>query len=60
MKTLTMQEAGQVSGGNPVLGAIAIVAVGAWVWSNRGALNDIAQSAARTAADLDAECGGNH
>ncbi len=58
MRTLQPSEQSAVAGGNPIVGALAIVAVGAWVWSNRNALNDIAQSAARTAADLDAECGG--
>ncbi|MFY2763325.1 hypothetical protein [Arenimonas sp. MALMAid1274] len=58
MNVLSMQQAAQVGGGNLVVGTIALVAVGAWIWSNREALNDIAESAAATAADLDAECGG--
>lgn len=58
MKVLSMQQAAQVNGGNLVIGAIAVAVVGAWIWSNRGAINDIAESAAATAADLNAECGG--
>lgn len=59
MRTLKPSEQAAVAGGNVIIGALAIAAVGAWIWSNREAINDIAQSAARTAADLDAECGDN-
>ena len=40
-----------------ILGTIALIAVAGWIWQNREALNEIAQSAASHLADIDAECG---
>lgn len=56
MRTLTQNEHAVVGGGNPLIGVVALAAVAAWIWTNRDALNEIAQSTALTAADLDAEC----
>lgn len=57
VNTLSMQQAAEVGGGNPIIGAIVVAAVATWVWSNRGALQEIAQSAVETTVDLNAECG---
>ena len=58
MRSLVGNEVDSVSGGN-IIGTICLIAIGAWVWDNRGALDDIAQQASQTASDLQAECGGN-
>ena len=57
MRALTLHEHAAVSGGDGIIGTIALIAVAGWVWQNREALNEMAQSAARTLADIDAECG---
>lgn len=57
MRALTLQEGAGVAGGEGILGTIALIAVGGWIWQNREALNNIAQSAAIRLADIDAECG---
>lgn len=58
MRTLTLQEGAAVSGGDGgIIGTIALIAVAGWIWNNREALNNIAQSAASKLADIDAECG---
>ena len=57
MRALTLQETTAVAGGEGILGTIALIAVAGWIWQNREALNEIAQSAASHLADIDAECG---
>ena len=57
MRTLTVQEGAAVSGGEAIIGTIALIAVAGWIWNNREALNQIAQSAASNLADIDAQCG---
>lgn len=57
MRKLTPKEAAVVGGGDGIIGTIALIAVAGWIWNNREALNDIAQSAASNLADLDAQCG---
>lgn len=57
MRALTLDEHAAVSGGDGIIGTIALIAVAGWVWQNREALNAMAQSAAINLADLDAECG---
>ena len=57
MRALTLHEHAAVSGGGGILGTIALIAVAGWIWQNREALNDIAQSGAVKLADLDAACG---
>lgn len=57
MRALTLQEGAAVSGGDGIIGTIALIAVAGWIWENREALNHIAQTAAMKLADLDAECG---
>lgn len=58
MRSLTLHEHAAVSGGEGILGTIALVAVAGWIWQNREALNQMGQNAAIKLADLDAECGG--
>lgn len=58
MRALTLQEGAAVSGGEGIIGTIALVAVAGWIWANREALNQIAQATAINLADIDAECGG--
>ena len=57
MRALTLQEHHAVSGGDGIIGTIALIAVAGWLWQNREALNKIAQSASMKLSDLDAECG---
>jgi hypothetical protein len=57
MRALTLQEGAAVSGGDGIIGTIALIAVAGWVWNNREALNQIAQSAASKLVDIDSECG---
>ena len=57
MRALSLHEHAAVSGGDGIIGTIALIAVAGWVWQNREALNEMAQSAARNLADIDAECG---
>jgi hypothetical protein len=57
MRTLTPTEGAAVSGGDGIIGTIALAVVAGWIWSNREALNEIAQSAASNLADIDAQCG---
>ena len=57
MRALTLQETAAVAGGDGIIGTIALIAVAGWIWNNREALNAIAQTAATTLADIDAECG---
>jgi len=56
MRALTLHEHAAVGGGG-ILGTVALIAVAGWIWQNREALNQIAQSGAMKLADLDAECG---
>ncbi len=58
MRALSLHERAAVSGGEGILGTIALAAVAGWIWANRDALNEIGQSAAMNLADIDAECGG--
>lgn len=55
MRELTIGEFEAVDGGGVIAG-VALVATAAWLWSNRGALNDIANSAFETMSALEAEC----
>ena len=57
MRALTLQEHAAVGGGGAIVGTIALIAVAGWIWQNREALNEIAQTTAMRLADLDAECG---
>lgn len=57
MRTLTPAEGAAVSGGDGIIGTIALVVVAGWIWENRESLNQIAQSAARNLADIEAQCG---
>lgn len=57
MRTLTLQERAAVSGGDGIIGTIALIAVAGWIWNNREALNQIAESAMMNLVDIDAECG---
>lgn len=57
MRALNLHESAAVSGGDAIIGTIALIAVAGWVWENREALNQIAQTAASKLADLDGECG---
>lgn len=57
MRALTLQESAAVGGGDGIIGTIALIAVASWIWQNRDALNEIAQSAAVELVDIDAECG---
>jgi hypothetical protein len=57
MRALTLHETAAVGGGEGIIGTIALIAVAGWIWHNREALNEIAQSAALSLADIDAECG---
>ena len=58
MRALTLHEHAAVSGGEGIIGTIALIAVAGWIWQNREALNHIAQSASMKLSNLDAECGG--
>lgn len=53
MREISTLEATSVGGG--VLPAVVAGAVLAWVWSNRGALQDIAKAASEEASRLDEE-----
>ena len=57
MRALTPHERAAVSGGEGIIGTIALIAVAGWIWQNREALNEIAQTAASRLADLEGECG---
>ncbi|HQZ32124.1 MAG TPA: hypothetical protein PLG89_09725 [Arenimonas sp.] len=57
MRALSLEESAAVSGGEGIIGTIALIAVAGWIWQNREALNEIAQSAASKLVDIDAECG---
>jgi len=57
MRALTLHEHAAVSGGEGIIGTIALIAVAGWIWQNREALNEIAQTASMKLSDLDAECG---
>ncbi|MBW8366628.1 MAG: hypothetical protein K0M70_02065 [Arenimonas sp.] len=58
MRALTLHEQAAVSGGEAIIGTIALLAVAGWIWQNREALNQIAQTASMKVSDLEAECGG--
>lgn len=58
MYALSMHDTARVGGGNPLVGVLALAAVGAWVWSNRGAINDVVHAAIETSEKLNEECGG--
>ena len=57
MRALTLHEYEAVAGGEGIIGTIALIAVAGWIWQNREALNQIAQTASMKLSDLDAECG---
>lgn len=54
---LITPEQAELIGGGHIAAAAVVIAVGVFVWTNREELNDMAQAAASTLADLDAECG---
>ncbi len=57
MRALTLLEYEAVGGGvSGIVGTVALIVVAGWIWDNREALNEIAQTAALDLADLDAEC----
>ena len=58
MRALTLHEQDAVAGGGgAIIGTIALIAVAGWIWQNREALNQIAQSASMKLSEIDAECG---
>ena len=57
MRAFTLLEYEAVGGGvSGIVGTVALIVVAGWIWDNREALNEIAQTAALDLADLDAEC----